>query len=457
MSFLRKSVYDLGLAVYFSIYHPFKYPQFLKEYYFIKKWQFKSLEDNLSIQKERLYRIIDFATKNVPFYRKICEQKSMIISKDSIFEDIKKFPILTKDIIRRNWNSLHPDLINKRYIYITSGGTTGEPINLIHDEDFIVKTSAALQSFHEIANYFIGDKIVRLWGDEKLILNETQNYFNYFKNKYLKSTHLQNAFKMSDEIIKRYINELNLFNPKVIYTYVQSIYEIAKYIIRNNIKIAPINSIITTAGVLNDDMKEFIENVFNCSVYNLYGSREVSLIGISCKNSNKIHINMYQKYVEIVDKNFKTLNEHEKGEIIITNLINYSMPLIRYKIGDMGALNYNQCVCGRGLIRLENVYGRTVDIFKNEKSELIDGEFFTHLFYFLDNVKKFQIVQEKINLININIVTLNKNRLEQSIEEELINKIKKVMGLNCEVIFNYVNDIESSPSGKLRYTISKIS
>jgi len=79
-----------------------------------------------------------------------------------------------------------------------------------------------------------------------------------------------------------------------------------------------------------------------------------------------------------------------KGKHNYTNLINYGMPLIRYKIGDQGSLDLSQCPYGRGLIRLDNIYGRVVDIFKNEKGELIDGEYFIHLFYFLENVKKFK-------------------------------------------------------------------
>ena len=145
-----------------------------------------------------------------------------------------------------------------------------------------------------------------------------------------------------------------------------------------------------------------------------YASREVSVIGSSCEKIHKIHINMYHKFVEIVDTYGNSLNEHKKGSIIITDLINYTMPLIRYNIGDVGSIDYSQCSCGRGLIRFDNVFGRVVDIFKNEKGELIDGEYFTHLFYFKENVKKFQVVQEKTNEIYIYLVTIDNNELKQN-------------------------------------------
>ena len=456
MIFIRKILYDIGLALYFLIYYRFKYFKFLKEYFIIKKNQTKSIEYNISLQKERLYNIVNFAIKNVQYYKRISEQKSITISKNTIFEDIKKFPILTKEIIRNNWNALHPDLKNKRLFMITSGGTTGEPIKIMHDEDFIVKSSAAIKSFFEIGDYFSGDRLLRVWGDERLILNESIGRFNHFKNIFIKNTFFQNTFRMSDSIITKYIKELNLIKPKIIYAYVQSIEAIAKFIKEYNLHIVPITSIVTTSGILTDDIRNLLEDVFNCRIYNFYGSREISITGISCKKSNKIHINMYQKYIEIVDNDFQNVREHEKGEIIITNLINYSMPMIRYRIGDMGSLDYSKCPCGRGLIRFDNVYGRYIDLFKNQKGELIYGDFFTHLFYFRENVKQFQVVQEKINKINISIVTRNKNRLDESVEKDLTDKVQVVMGKDCEVNFNYVSSIDPCSSGKLRYTISKI-
>ena len=457
MFFFRKIVYNLGLALYFIIYYRFKYFKFIREYFFIKKNQNKSIEHNLILQKERLYNIVNFAITNVPYYKRISIQRNITISKNKIFEDLKKFPILTKDIIRKNWKFLHPNFKNKRFFTTTSGGTTGEPIELIHDEDFKIRSSAAIQAFSEIGGSYSGNKKIRLWGEENLILKGKQGYFNNIKNIYLKNTFFQNAFRLSVAKIKKYIKEINLIKPRVIYTYVHSIYEMARIIKRYKLNITSVDSIITTAGVLTNKMRNFIENIFKCRVFNFYGSRETSFTGISCKNSNKIHINMYQKYIEIVDNNGKALKEHNAGDLIITPLFNYIMPLIRYKIGDKGSIDYNPCSCGRGLIRLESVIGRTVDIFKNKRGELIDGEYFTHLFYFLKNIKRFQIIQEKIDEININIVTFDKNQFKKSIETDLSSKIKFVMGNDCKIVFNYVSNIEPSLSGKIRYTISKIS
>lgn len=434
----------------------FKFRDVLKEYNFLKRNHLKSIEHNFSLQKERLFKILDFAINNVPYYKRIAKKKNIKLSKDTIFEDIKQFPILTKDIIRKNWKNLHSELKNKNFIFNTSGGTTGEPLLFIQDEEYLMKRQSSVLVFNEIAGYSLGDKMFYLWGSERDIIRQSNGIIKSLVNKFIKNIHFQNAFKMSDVIIYKYVQEINQIKPKVIIAYVQSIYEIVKFIKRKALKVHPVNSIIVSAGELTSSLRESIESTFKCRVFNRYGSREMSLIALSCEKSDKLHINMHQQFVEILDDFDNPLKEHEKGNIIITNLINCGMPLIRYKIGDLGSLDFSQCPCGRGLIRLDNVYGRIIDIFKTENGDLIYGEFFTHLFYFQRNIKQFKVVQEKLNEINIFLVTNDNNKLSQSIEMDIMKKIHIVMGTNCKVNFKYVSNIDPSSSGKFIYTISKI-
>ncbi len=452
-NWIRKKLYHAGYLIFLRT----NYFTLIKEYRMIKALEYKSKELITSIQRRRLYDLVMFAVNNVPYYYKFAQEKKIRITESTIFEDLKKFPILTKEIIRANWEKLHTNLINlKRYMMTTSGGTTGEPIKILHDFKFRVKNESSTIFFNEIGRYHVGDKLVMLWGSEKDILRESEGIFNKIIIKYVKNTHFQNAFRLSDSILDKYIKQINQIKPSTILAYVQSIYEMAKYIKRKNLRIHSPDSIITSAGDLSKELRVFLEDIFQCRVYNRYGTREVGNIATSCEKSDKLHINMFLQYVEILDNDCNELSEHEKGNIIITNLTNYGMPLIRYKIGDIGSLDYSQCPCGRGFIRFDNVYGRIIDIFKNEKGDLIYGDYFTHLFYFRENIKIFQIVQEKINRIDVNIVTLNGKPFTSTTENEFKGKIRVVMGKNCKVYFNYVSDINPSRSGKFIYTISKI-
>lgn len=136
------------------------------------------------------------------------------------------------------------------------------------------------------------------------------------------------------------------------------------------------------------------------------------------------------------------------------------MPLIRYDIGDIAIKaekGKENCSCGRGMPLIKSVRGRDVNLFKTKKNELIDGEYFTHLFYLKAWCKKFQVVQKDYEKIVVNVII--DNALEKQFmkdKEEIERNIKLVMGNDCIVIFNPVDSIPPTKEGKFLYTISEL-
>nr|MDO8116855.1 hypothetical protein [Candidatus Sigynarchaeota archaeon] len=94
----------------------------------------------MKIQRERLFKLVKHAIENVPYYRRIAQERKITITEQTIFNDLKKFPVLTKEIIRTHWKELHVSLKAERYIINTSGGTTGEPIRIIQDRRYLVES-----------------------------------------------------------------------------------------------------------------------------------------------------------------------------------------------------------------------------------------------------------------------------------------------------------------------------
>jgi len=163
-----------------------------------------------------------------------------------------------------------------------------------------------------------------------------------------------------------------------------------------------------------------------------------------------------QNVLEILDKNEKKCTPGQIGNVCITTLNNYSMPLIRYQIGDIAKLSQDRsCSCGRGWPLIDSVMGRQTDHFKTKAGEIIHGEYFTHLFYMKEAIQKFQVVQNDYDHITIKIVVTDQQEFDNC-KESLIASIKKVMGAECKVDFELVDNIPQSKSGKFQYTISKI-
>ena len=395
--------------------------------YLVKPFYFKKLD----YSKYTLENMLNFASTHTKYYSKFGN-------------NFKNYPILTKEILRKEFDNLKSNDLNKRqWFYNTSGGSTGEPVRFIQDMEFRALQRIIAYEQKLWAGYEFGEFMVKIWGNEKEILG-SKNYKAMVLD-WLKNVKFLNSFKMGEKEIKEYINFLNKKPPKLIVAYVQSIYQIAKYIKDNNLKAPKLNAIMTTAGTLYKPYKDLIEEVFETKVFNRYGSREVGSIACS-KGGYELYVNKFV-FVEVLKKNGE-ISLNGEGELLITSLSNFAMPLIRYKIGDIGEIETNE---NKQIIK--KIYGRDVDVFKNKKGELIDGEYFSHLFYFMDWIYKYQVIQKNYDYILVKIATKNPNRNDMKFIEE---GIKKVMGDDCRVEFEIVDDIPQLKSGKFRYTISEV-
>jgi phenylacetate-CoA ligase len=217
---------------------------------------------------------------------------------------------------------------------------------------------------------------------------------------------------------------------------------------------------MTTADMLYPHMRETIEKVFRSPVFNRYGSREVGIIACECEKHEGLHVFSPIIHVEILKQDCIPTAVGEMGEVVITSMFNYAMPLIRYKIGDTGIWAENECSCGRKLPLLKQITGRVTDTFYKKDHTQVYGGYFNRLFYFRDWVKKFQVIQEDYDEIRLIIIP---QKTSENIRElyyqqlnEITTKIQLVLGKECRVNYEFVTDIPPTASGKYRYTISKV-
>tara|TARA_B110001452_G_scaffold211979_1_gene182524 strand:- start:717 stop:2072 length:1356 start_codon:yes stop_codon:yes gene_type:complete len=411
---------------------------------------------NESIQLKRLNHILNHAFKFVPFYKKHWKGLKYIENNTIVLNSINQlydFPVLTKELIKKNSKDLlAANYKNRKPFLNTSGGSTGAPLSLVQDEEYQINNLASFYLSRSWKGIDFYDKTIYLWGAERDTFIGKKPYIEYLKD-YILNTNRLNTFILNPKTILKYIDIINKSNAKLIIAYVQSIHEIARYAKKNNIYIKKQNAIHCAAGTLYDFMKKEIEEVFQCRAYNHYGSREVGAIASECSANDGLHILMHHNIVQPLNFNHK----EKETNIIVTNLSNYSMPLIRYDIGDLGVFveEKNKCKCGVTYPKIKKVVGRTTDFFQNKKGDKIDGEYFTHLLYFLPEVNRFQIVQEDFMNIIIKIQGV-KGCISHEKTLDIIQKVRLVMGDDCIVNFSYVNEIEKTKTGKFLYTYSKL-
>jgi len=415
----------------------------------------------LRLQKSKLQDILLYSWHNVPYYKRLFDEIGIIKSNSEI--DLSRFqeiPLLDKEIINNSFSDLKSKkLAEGEYFYNTSGGSTGEPVKFVQDAKFAEWGWAVKTYFDEWSGYYTGRRKIKLWGSERDLFVGRQTA----KIRLLRWLHNEiwlNAFKMTSEQMRNYVEKINTFKPVQILAYVESIYELSLFIEKEKILVHSPKAIMTSAGTLYSYMKDKVQNVFQAPVYNRYGSREVGDMACECEQQNGLHVSSLTHYIEILNSDLNPAGPDENGEIVVTSLSNFAMPLIRYRVGDIGAWSKNPCTCGRPFPLLKRIEGRVSDTFFTKGGDQVHGEYFTHLFYFREWIKKFQVVQEELNLVKVLIVSKNLENSYECVANDLADiqyKIQLVMGNTCKVEFKFVNEIVPSKSGKYRYTISKLS
>ena len=427
-----------------------KTPQHLKQ---LRKSQFWSKDEIEKLQLKKLKNLISYAYKSVPYYKKIFNENNLHPTDITSFNDIQQIPVLHKNQIRNHIDQLISVEASKETLRKDfTSGSTGEPLILYRDKNYSEYAKADQYRSYEFSGYRQGDKFVRLWGAHRDA--PTTTFLAKLQQK-INRTMFINTFNICEENMEGIMKKLKAFHPDYLLGYASSLYFFAKYMEKNNITNICPKGIISSAETLYEYQRKLINESFMAPVFNNYGCREVGAIACECDKHNGLHVLAENQFIEIQNRNGEPCAPGEIGKIILTNLNNYSFPLIRYEIGDMAKTStIDKCNCGRGLPLLDDIAGRTIDNFIFSKGEIVHGGYFIYIFLGVKGVSRFQVIQEKINQLRIKIVKSNEFTIQDI--ENIKKKITKDLGEAIEIEVEYVTEIEKTPTGKHRVIVSKI-
>jgi phenylacetate-CoA ligase len=431
--------------------------KFQKEYTDISGLSDTETLNNFITQKRN--NLLLHADNHTRYYHKIFRDIDLIQDNKINLSRFEEIPILTKEIIRKNQQDLVSDEIQSRiWFYNSSGGSTGEPTRLIQDN--VYSTWGSATSYYYFKNILGIDepsaKKVVLWGSERDLFKGSLSNKAKIQN-WLFNTIFLNSFKMTGPDIEGYIRTINSEKPEIVRGYAGSLFELCRYAEQKKMLLYHPKIVLSAAENLSEEMREVIESNFGTKVYNFYGSRESSNLAGECKEG-LLHPFSFWNYLEVLDKDNRPVGEGEEGRIVITNLFNYSMPLIRYEIGDMAVLGPRKCSCGHVLPTLKKITGRITDRFILKNGTTVPAEFFIHLLgvvcYEGSGFERFQVIQEDYDKIRINIVA--QKEISEHYKKDVDEKIRVVMGQECIILWQKVDDIPKTPTGKYLYTKSLV-
>lgn len=405
-------------------------------------------------QEARLKALLLHAYASVPYYHRVFGEIGLIHGGAVDMSKFDRIPVLTKDILRRFTKELvSKDLDKRRWFYNTSGGSTGEPIRVVQDDDFL-RWATATDFYYYAHMLRIAEPVARrviIWGSERDFWTGSVGIQARLENR-LTHVLFLNSYRMSKSDMELYIDKITAFRPELIRGYAHALFDLCDYALRNKRSLYAPNAVVSSAELLTESMRHVIELAFETHVFDFYGSREVSGLAGECEKG-RMHQFSFFNQLEVLDEHDQPVGGNEEGRVVVTNLANYAMPLIRYEMGDTVVRGDNVCACGSPLPTLQRVTGRVGDHFVTRDGTMIDANYFDFHFESRDSIRKYQIIQEDYDRVKI-VVVLNRS-LSDGDRDDIEKKIRFVMG-DCEILWEVVDDIPTTPSGKYTYVRSLV-
>lgn len=409
-------------------------------------------EQLIAWQWQALQKLLKHAFENTSYYPLAWKKVGVSSPLDiQSIEDFYQLPITTKTDIRHHYvdfkSKIHANNIKK-----STGGSTGQPFTFELDLASNTRREAIMWRGYDWLGAGLGMKTLYLWGADLGNPSQAKSFKNALYHGFYHRKML-NSFAMNKNNMMTYINDINNYNADAIVSYVNPLYELSRYILANNCQVKSPKSILTGAEQLHEFQREVIEKAFNAPVYNTFGCREFMLIAAECQQEKELHINIDHLVVETVDEQ----NNHvsgQSGALIITDLYNYGMPLIRYENGDKATIENKSCACNNPLPIISSIDGRKLDIIKTASGATIPGELFPHLFKEFASIERFQVIQTQLTSITIKLVC--NEQFSTDNEQSIIDEINKYSQGALEINIEKVSDIALTKTGKHRVTICEV-
>lgn len=394
------------------------------------------LENNQGENEKQLEHILSYSVRNVEFYKKY-----------KGFTKLQDFPVINKMTLREHENDFLATQYDKTKLYVVeTSGSTGTPLRVYQDPVKRKRATADTIVFSKIVGYDLGTRLYysRVWNNRNrkpLIEAKKQNII------------MHESANLSDDDLQKFIDQLESdTSKKSVLIFASTLSALYQYMVVNHISTtARVEVFITVSESLALEVRHGIERIFNSKVVSRYSDCECGILSQQCINEDEFHINKGSFYIELLQlDNDEPVVEGEVGRIVVTDLYNHAMPLIRYDTGDLGILSY-QPRCKHGSKVFTRVDGRRIDSVLSTSGDILSPYIINNTLWKYTELKQYQFIQNSEKNYELKL-----NQVEGALvrEREILDDIKTYVGYDADITVTYVDEIPSLSSGKRKQVIN---
>ena len=409
----------------------------------LKKTEWSTSSEIKKHQNIKLLETINYCYENIPYYRDLFNENSLSPSDINSIEDLNKIPILTKELVRENYEKLKNPNFNGKVIHSHTSGSTGKSLQFDFSLDAI-RYRWALWFRHKARfEVKVTDPYATFTGQVVVPINQKKP--PYWRENYSMKQTIFTMHHISEDKVPAIVNRLNKGGFVYYSGYPSILYSLATIIENVGLQITASPKVIFTgAEALLDYQREKISAVFGCLVTDQYGFSE------GCGNASRCEKDLFHEDFEygILECHNPTVNDDGTitGEILATGFTNLAMPFIRYQVGDTATWIDKECSCGRESKTILQINGRNEDyVITPEGNKILR---FDYIFKDTVNIVEAQVVQKELGSITIRIVKGNNYSTKE--EALLIKEVHSKISPRLKVSFEYIDKIEREATGKFR-------
>ncbi len=393
------------------------------------KSHFKNSKNYKISQDKLVTKLLKHATTSTPYYS------------DYINSPLTDFPIITKTDIVENFNAFKSNIYEDKKVFkVMTSGSTGIPLTIFQNKNKKARNTADTIYFSKRVGINVGEKLIylKLWVEKN-----KKSRLSLFAQNIMKHNILDYDNNKLESLIKRlktYKGKKNMI------AYPSFLEQLCHYVNNNDENPPKIASLITISEKLNAFERSSAERLFGARVYERYSNMENGILAQEDSTSPYYTVNTASYIVELLHpEKDEPVPEGEVGRIVVTDLYNYAMPMIRYDTGDMaiaGTLKNGRQV-------FTKIFGRKMDIVHDTESNYISP----HIFYEISNFsrhRQFQFIQEGVTSY---CFKLNSTK-DQTDEKGMEAHFKKYLGPDAIFRFEYVDEIPLLASGKRKKVLN---
>ncbi len=403
-----------------------------------------SAKDLQQQQLEKLGLFLLHLKKVNPFYAELLQGVDDVLCKNSPAKILSLLPITDKVHIGLNMDKIFVPVRGRKYQQKQTGGSTGEPFLYYIDHEAISESWAyILWNWHRYADYTPGMPYITVAGKSLAATGKKIKIqvYQYFQNNYL----------ISGDIISEdmHLSRNKICNAKLLYGYPSSILALLEMHLADFAGHS-LKAVFTTSEQLTPNVRYYIESCLQVPVFDIYGANDGGIISCECECHNGYHYDPLNCFVE------EWKNENGKTELLLSSLNSYSLPFVRYRVGDLAeSAGFGTCSCGSPFPMIKKIQGRSRDMIKLVNGRILHGSVFNKIFFSFPSIRRYRVIQQKDYSIVIQVDVQDFTKWRSSHEKKEIDT--KFTRLLPDTSFSIVKLSETNRgSGKFKLIESHV-